>query len=419
MKHYTKVILLTLFLSNILFCIDIGLDNLKYPQDFTTEIRILEQKAEQREAVLAELKDKDIVAFLGYKGSGKSTFINMLMGIPLVIPDILYKGKVIKLDLFELSENVDKDKSMPIGRMVCDGTIYPKTAAFNLTDGNAEKTLYLVDLPGLNDPLSTVVDIVDLVFLKKMLENAKSARFVFITSMTEIHSLVCCSRNLLFSVFNLFTRNHNIINNSLLVLMRSPNKDLEDVFDTVVERYMVDMERRQHQIFNNVEALNIFRQKSTFFPICSPSVEGYQEFNQGMIKNFKNKLLKMTPFCFADQTHIHINVDPFVLPHQHKIINLLNYSMQLILNQMMKENLKTLSEIEEQIAYLSCNDDVFWEKVQENILKEKWISLLKDFYQEQYDIAFEKLWDNNLNRRQEKLDQLLTIQKNFIEKDKN
>lgn len=110
---------------------------------------------------------KDIVVFLGNTGAGKSTLINFLAGKELSVVGQRYA----------LANEGDPD-AMPIGmKMFKSETLYPKS----IDIGNYR----FFDLPGFNDTDGSVRNLVNSAFIRRILLEAKSVRFVYVAGQDQ------------------------------------------------------------------------------------------------------------------------------------------------------------------------------------------------------------------------------------------
>lgn len=117
-------------------------------------------------------KGKDIVVILGNTGAGKSTLINFLAG----------KGLTVDGTGYVLSVQNDPE-AMVIGRQVFSSeTLYPKSIDIETLD---KKTLRFFDLPGLDDTDGSVRNLVNSAFIRRILLDAKTVRFVYVAGQDQ------------------------------------------------------------------------------------------------------------------------------------------------------------------------------------------------------------------------------------------
>ena len=108
-------------------------------------------------------KGKHIVAFLGNTGAGKSTLVNLTAGKKLKIsPD---ETKYVLED--------EKDETaMPIGHFGDSKTKYPQSIDVG--------GLRFFDLPGFNDTDGSERNLINAAFIRHILLDAATVRFVFV-----------------------------------------------------------------------------------------------------------------------------------------------------------------------------------------------------------------------------------------------
>lgn len=117
-------------------------------------------------------RGKDIVVFLGNTGAGKSTLINFLAGKPLKIVGQLYA-----------LQNSRDPEAMPIGnRMFNSETLYTKSIDIE-TEKNGK--LRLFDFPGFNDTDGSVRNLVQAAFVRQILLEARTVRFVYVAGQDQ------------------------------------------------------------------------------------------------------------------------------------------------------------------------------------------------------------------------------------------
>lgn len=133
-------------------------------------IMVLHEEFARNEALLSPestARDKDIVVFLGNTGAGKSTLINFLAGKKLQIIGQRYA-----------LEDSSDPKAMPIGTELFNSeTLYPKS--IDIPDVESP-SLRFFDLPGLNDTDGSVQNLVNAAFVRHILLEAKTVRFVYV-----------------------------------------------------------------------------------------------------------------------------------------------------------------------------------------------------------------------------------------------
>lgn len=140
------------------------------PVDHKTVKKIVKNHLKANPALLDSSKDKDIVVFLGNTGAGKSTLINYLSDKKLKVND---------LDDIILDDPNDP-LAMAIGGGSVSETFLPAFAQVN--------GLLFYDLPGFKDTRGTAKSLVNACFIKHIIENARTAKLVFVAGMDQITS---------------------------------------------------------------------------------------------------------------------------------------------------------------------------------------------------------------------------------------
>ncbi len=145
-------------------------------------IKVLREEFARNEALLSPestARDKDIVVFLGNTGAGKSTLVNFMAGKKLQIIGQRYA-----------LEDSSDPKAMPIGTQLFNSeTLFPKSIDISDVEtipdveiiSDVESTsLRFFDLPGLNDTDGSVRNLVNAAFVRHILLEAKTVRFVYV-----------------------------------------------------------------------------------------------------------------------------------------------------------------------------------------------------------------------------------------------
>ena len=153
-------------------------------------------------------KGKDIIVLLGKTGAGKSTLINYLGGKKLRVDE---EGDIVL-------ENSEDKSAMSIGTGADSCTFLPK---FINIDG-----LLFYDLPGLHDSKGSLYELVNASFIRRIIENSRTTRFVFVAKLAEAEvergrpftDLVSKAKNLVPGV--------DVSKSSSLVLMKSDEDNL-------------------------------------------------------------------------------------------------------------------------------------------------------------------------------------------------
>ena len=165
--------------------------------------KVLEKHTGENPDLLNSSKGKDIVIFLGKTGAGKSTLINYLSDKELKVDE---DGNIVL-------KNPMDSSAMKIGIGGDAETFLPK---FIKSNG-----LLFYDVAGFSDTRGTAVSLVNACFIKNIIENAATARLVFVVGQDEITA----GRGELFKQMTIITRdlipNEIIERFSSLVITRS------------------------------------------------------------------------------------------------------------------------------------------------------------------------------------------------------
>lgn len=133
------------------------------PIDYNTITAFLAQHS----SITDSSKDKDIIVVLGNTGAGKSTLVNYLAGKPL---------KFIQCDRIEL-ENTADSEAMAIGNKGGSCTSIPQFIQMKDEFGSL-----IYDFPGLEDTGGFFVNLMNASFIKKVIENAKTVKLIFVAN---------------------------------------------------------------------------------------------------------------------------------------------------------------------------------------------------------------------------------------------
>ena len=198
-----------MFISLLLSISSIQATFLKEEQELLSEVnrsnirKVLEKHTGENPDLLNSSKGKDIVVFLGKTGAGKSTLINYLSDKELKVDE---NGNIVL-------KNPMDSSAMRIGIGGDSETFLPK---FIKSNG-----LLFYDLAGFGDTRGTAISLVNACFIKNIIENAATARLVFVAGQDEITA----GRGELFKQLTMITRdlipNEIIERFSSLVITRS------------------------------------------------------------------------------------------------------------------------------------------------------------------------------------------------------
>ena len=141
--------------------------------------RKIQEAVKQAEGVLGAAKDKNLVVFLGATGAGKSTTINYLS-------DVKLEGVVDQNNPENFEVKVIPNNNQTTAKI---GVIKDEseTKIPQLMDVTYNSNTYtLVDLPGFYDTEGEAQQIINGILIKKILDSAKSLKFVFVAEKETI-----------------------------------------------------------------------------------------------------------------------------------------------------------------------------------------------------------------------------------------
>jgi len=169
---------------------------------------------------------RDIVAFLGNTGAGKSTLVNILAGIRVKAsgPD------------YVLADPTDR-RAMAIGEGGDSKTVYPQYV-------DVEGTRYF-DLPGFNDTDGSDQNLVNAAFIHQILTKARTIRPVFVVGEDEFTSQRGESIKRLFTSIQRLTE-ETFLKEGLLIVKKSASGNSFGTLPEYVEYLLkkVNSERR-------------------------------------------------------------------------------------------------------------------------------------------------------------------------------
>lgn len=239
-------------------------------EDYKRTCSLLKEHLKKNKDILTSSKGKDIVVFLGNTGAGKSTLINFLSGASLKV-DNKHKDIVLK--------NPDEVNSLLIGRGGVSTTSLPQ---YVKVVHNSKET-YMYDLPGFKDTRGVYTSIISAACIKEIIENASTARFVFVAKEGEIES----SRGegikeLAEIATSLFNNNSKIVKkSSILVLTKSDYSRSDELVEYVSEK--LDIEAR------NTNGFNSWIRNNKIFPM------GKGKLDKTQCKIIMDNIDKLTP----------------------------------------------------------------------------------------------------------------------------
>ncbi|XP_047143839.1 uncharacterized protein LOC124817601 [Hydra vulgaris] len=192
---------------------------------------LYQDKLKQIDKLLNSSKRKNIVAFVGLTGSGKSTLINYLC------------RKELKVDEDDniVLKNPSDQSAMQIGTTSVSETSLPKFCEF-------ENVLFY-DLPGFRDTRGVLENLLNSAIIKNIIENADTTIIVFVVSEDEI----IAGRGKLFK--KLLSCLEKLIPNvafqersALVITKSSPGKSVEDLVKKLNQKVDGDDIKKWHSI---------------------------------------------------------------------------------------------------------------------------------------------------------------------------
>lgn len=194
-------------------------------------LNLFQDNLNQFGELLNSSKGKNIVAFVGLTGSGKSTLINYLCRKKLNVDED---------DNIVLQDPSDQS-AMQIGITSDSETSLPKFCEF-------EEVLFY-DFPGFSDTRGVLVNLINSAIIKNIIENADTAIIVFVVSEDEI----IAGRGKLFK--ELISRLETLIPNvalqersALVITKSSPGKNVEDLVRKLNQKIDGDAVMMWHSI---------------------------------------------------------------------------------------------------------------------------------------------------------------------------
>ena len=180
-------------------------------QDLKSFKMIFDSHLGNNPSLINSSKNQDIVMFLGFTGSGKSSLLNFLSGIPLVVDE--YSELTL--------EEISYPGAFSIGKSDSE-TIFPQFVSLN-------QSLYY-DMPGFEDSRGGCIDLVNACFIKNIIEAASSVKIVFVVGQDEITA----GRGKKFlksyeDYKRLIENTRSIENSSLLIISKSNSKNKSEL----------------------------------------------------------------------------------------------------------------------------------------------------------------------------------------------
>lgn len=302
-------------------------------------------------ALLNAAKDRDIVAFLGNTGAGKSTLVNLLAGKEIRVGDDEEDYILV---------NPHDPTAMVIGTGGSSETLYPKS----IDVGN----LRFFDLPGFNDTDGSERNLVNAAFIRKILLDAASVRLVFVVGQDQFTADRSASVRQMFNCLNqLFVveGNTNLVDNGVFVATKvtcAPQAEMTEFLLKKTDSQDKAALNDQLQSWSRKNRLS-----RMFHPLRDSSNTGIREQILGLIKETK-------------ATKIHgINVSALYPSDTKRDLERMFVSvLEGALARKLKEHPGILTEYDRALEYYTSKD--FWPSFSANVCEEDAaVGLLKEF----------------------------------------
>jgi GTP-binding protein EngB required for normal cell division len=195
--------------------------------------RIIKKHINDNPTLLNSSRGRNIVAFLGVTGAGKSTLINFLSGKSLRVVD----GNVVLAD-------INDSTAMGIGITNQSETTLPKHIQID------DHQFY--DLPGFGDTRGSAISLTNACFIKNIIENARTVKLVFVVSKDDLFAeRGRLFRDFLTKIKNEFVPGHNIEEFSSIVVTKTSSlwdkqgviRKIQERVDNIITRPWVDADR--------------------------------------------------------------------------------------------------------------------------------------------------------------------------------
>jgi len=180
--------------------------------------KILESSITKYKSILESSVNRNIIVVLGNTGAGKSTLINFIIGKEL----IGNKFKNVEL------KNPEDTSAMAIGSGGGSQTLLPQFVM--LKDSN------LYDMPGFGDTRGTAINLVNASFIKRIIENAKTTKFLFVAGLDELIAKRGENFKEFVEVIKKIIPNENIEDFSALIVTRSDQDNEETLIEFVEQK---------------------------------------------------------------------------------------------------------------------------------------------------------------------------------------
>ena len=311
-------------------------------------------------------KDQHIVAFLGNTGAGKSTLVNLLAGKKL-------KKSPDEEDY--VLEDSNDGTAMVIGQGGKSETLYPKSID---VDG-----LRFFDLPGFNDTDGSERNLVNAAFIRRILLEAASVRFVYVAGQDQFTADRSASiKHLFHSLKKLFVVDQEVdlTENSVFVATKITCAPQADIINFLLKK---TDSRDKAEI---TQQLRSWHQNDKILRMFHPLRERH---NQNVRDEILNHIRATNPTKVRG-----INVSALYPPETKSSLERMFLTvMEDTFNRQLGTSLTTLSDYDGEIS--RYREERFWQTLGVDLCdQEEAIGLLKDFALNPYNRAL-----RNLKRR--------------------
>lgn len=319
-----------------------------------------------------------IVAFLGNTGAGKSTLVNLLAGKTLSIsPDE---------EDYILADKADTT-AMVIGHGGSSETLYPKSIDVG--------GLRFFDLPGFNDTDGSERNLVNAAFIRKILLDAESVRFVYVVGQDQFTADRSASVKHLFnSLKQLFVVDQGVdfTDNGIFVATKMTCAPQTDIIEFLLRRTNANDKAELNQ------QLKSWHQSQKIFRMFHPLRD---QHNQGIRDEILSNILNTKPTKVRG-----INVSALYPPDTKSSLERMFLNvMEQTLNRKLTTPLTTLTDYDRALSHY--RDARFWETFNADLCRQEHaIGLLKDFCINPYNKALRSLERDNEGNRHAHIERL-------------
>ena len=333
---------------------------------------------------------KDIVAFFGKTGSGKSTLINYLNEKPLTVSRT---GTIVLSDPSDVT-------AMKIGTGAQSETLLPQLIMH-------QQNLLFCDLPGLSDTRGTAINLVNACCIKSLFEKANSVRLIFVVGQDEMMA----ERGRLFKEFF----------DAIEQLLPQNQQDTRNFSSLIVTKSRVGFNTQQ--LIERLEELtepDVLRPWIASERLTHMSDTLGNEINQSDRSEIV-EIIKKTPNIKVDNVNIGAifnnqgtkNIEDIHIKEINNIFNLLisnklNINDNNYISSLNKNNLIELHD------YFKNN---FFDLLNESINNSKLINLLRQFSENIYQSCWDKIKANKQLKIENIIEQIKTRQAQISEEE--